>query len=100
MLLFLRLWPVDIGGHGVLHQPRNDISELVADNLSWHCSTPEVSGSFPAVPKGSLEGIAYRKGWINEERMRQLAQPMLKNQYGQYLICVIDEIKRTGNPNI
>ena len=43
-----------------------------------------------------LEGIAYRKGWITEEKMRELAQPMLKNQYGQYLLKVIDEVKRSG----
>lgn len=47
-----------------------------------------------------LESIAYRKGWIDEEKMRQLVQPMLKNQYGQYLLRVIDEVKRTGNPNL
>ena len=40
-----------------------------------------------------LEGIAYRNGWITEEKMRALAQPMLKNQYGQYLLKVIDELK-------
>ena len=39
----------------------------------------------------SLEAIAYRKGWITEEKLRSLAQPMLKNQYGQYLLRVIDE---------
>lgn len=39
-----------------------------------------------------LEGIAYRKGWINKEKMEQLAKPMLKNQYGQYLMKVINEI--------
>ena len=39
-----------------------------------------------------LEGIAYRNGWISEEKMRQLAQPMLKNQYGQYLLNVIEEM--------
>ena len=43
-----------------------------------------------------LEGIAYRKGWIDEEKMRELAKPMLKNQYGQYLLKVIDEVKRYG----
>ena len=37
--------------------------------------------------------IAYRNGWINEEKMRELAKPMLKNQYGQYLLKVIDELK-------
>lgn len=41
-----------------------------------------------------LEGIAYRKGWIKEEKMRELAAPMLKNQYGQYLLQVIEEINR------
>lgn len=41
-----------------------------------------------------LEGIAYRKGWISEEKMRELATPMLKNQYGQYLLQVIDEVNR------
>lgn len=42
-----------------------------------------------------LEGLAYRRGWIDEEKMRSLAAPMLKNQYGQYLLKVIDECKRT-----
>ena len=41
-----------------------------------------------------LEGIAYRNGWITEEKMRSLAQPMIKNQYGKYLLKVIDELKR------
>ncbi len=40
-----------------------------------------------------LEGIAYRNGWISEEKMIELAQPMLKNQYGQYLLRVVDELK-------
>jgi len=41
-----------------------------------------------------LEGIAYRNGWISEDKMRELAKPMLKNQYGQYLLKVIDEKKQ------
>ena len=41
-----------------------------------------------------LEGIAYRNGWISEEKMTELAQPMIKNQYGQYLLKVVDELKR------
>ena len=44
-----------------------------------------------------LEGIAYRKGWISEEKMRDLAKPMNKNQYGQYLLKVIDEMKEEVN---
>ena len=47
-----------------------------------------------------LEGIAYRNGWISEERMREIAQPMLKNQYGQYLLKVIDEMKEDVNPTM
>ena len=41
-----------------------------------------------------LEGIAYRMGWIDKEKMVQLAQPMIKNQYGQYLLKVINEVER------
>ena len=47
-----------------------------------------------------LEGIAYRQGWISEDKMRELAQPMLKNNYGKYLLKVIDEVKRTGIKNL
>lgn len=47
-----------------------------------------------------LEGIAYRHGWISREKMVELAKPMLKNQYGQYLMKVIDELDRTNNANL
>ena len=47
-----------------------------------------------------LEGIAYRQGWISRERMIEIAKPMLKNQYGQYLMKVTDEIDRTDSPNL
>ena len=47
-----------------------------------------------------LEGIAYRQGWIDADKMRELARPMLKNQYGRYLLKVIDEVDRTGHPNL
>ena len=47
-----------------------------------------------------LEGIAYRQGWISREKMQQLAKPMLKNQYGQYLLKVIDEMDRTHDSNL
>ena len=43
-----------------------------------------------------LEGIAYRKGWITADRLREVAQPMIKNQYGQYLLKVIDEVEHFG----
>lgn len=46
-----------------------------------------------------LEGIAYRKGWIEREKIEKLAQPMLKNQYGQYLMKVMTEIEQTNWKN-
>ena len=39
----------------------------------------------------SLEGIAYRNGWITADKLRALAEPMLRNQYGQYLLKLLDE---------
>ena len=39
-----------------------------------------------------LEGIALRRGWITADKMREVAQPMLKHQYGQYLLKVIKEL--------
>ena len=47
-----------------------------------------------------LEGIAYRKGWITKDKMRALAQPMIKNQYGKYLLKVINELEHTGKNNL
>lgn len=47
-----------------------------------------------------LEGIAYRKGWINKDKIVELAQPMLKNQYGKYLVKVVNEIDRTHKSNL
>ena len=70
------------------------------DSLAEASTYIEVIEKRQGLKVACLEGIAYRKGWINEEKMLQLAQPMLKNQYGQYLLSVIEEIKRTGNPNI
>ena len=43
-----------------------------------------------------LEGIAYRKGWITADRLRAIAQPMIKNQYGQYLLKVISDVENFG----
>ena len=70
------------------------------DSLSEASTYIEVLEKRQGLKVGCLEGIAYRQGWISEERMRELAQPMLKNQYGQYLLQVVDELKETGNPNL
>lgn len=70
------------------------------DSLSEASTYIEVLEKRQGLKVACLEGIAYRQGWIDEERMRELAKPMLKNQYGQYLLKVIDEIKQAGNPNL
>ncbi len=64
------------------------------DSLSEASTFIEVIEKRQGLKIACLEGIAYRKGWINEEKMRQLAAPMIKNPYGQYLLKVIDEMKR------
>ena len=66
------------------------------DSLSEASTYIEVLENRQGLKVACLEGIAYRKGWIDEAKMRELAQPMLKNQYGQYLLKVIDEVKRFG----
>ena len=70
------------------------------DSLSEASTFVEVIEKRQGLKIGCLEGIAYRSGWITEEKMRQIAQPMIKNQYGQYLLKVIDEIARTGEQNL
>ena len=66
------------------------------DSLSEASTFIEVIEKRQGLKIACLEGIAYRQGWITTERMRELAAPMLKNQYGQYLLKVIDEIERDG----
>ena len=70
------------------------------DSLSEASTYVEVIEKRQGLKVACLEGIAYRQGWIDEDQMRQQAQPMLKNQYGQYLLSVIDEVKRTGKSNL
>ena len=70
------------------------------DSLSEASTYIEVLEKRQGLKVACLEGIAYRQGWISEERMRELAKPMLKNQYGQYLLKVIDELKETRKPNL
>ncbi len=66
------------------------------DSLSEASTYIEVLEKRQGLKVACLEGIAYRHGWIDEEKMRELAQPMIKNQYGQYLLKVIEEVKRYG----
>ena len=62
------------------------------DSLSEASTFVEVIEKRQGLKVACLEGIALRKGWITADKMRDLAQPMLKNQYGQYLLKVINEL--------
>ena len=70
------------------------------DSLSEASTFIEVIEERQGLKIACLEGIAYRQGWITDEKMREIAQPMIKNQYGQYLLRVIDELSHTGKPNL
>lgn len=63
------------------------------DSLSEASTFVEVIEKRTGLKIGCLEGIAYRNGWIDETRMRQIAQPMIKNEYGRYLLKVVEEFK-------
>ena len=63
------------------------------DSLSEASTYIEVLEKRQGLKVACLEAIAYRQGWIDDEKMRELAKPMIKNQYGQYLLNVINEKK-------
>ncbi len=70
------------------------------DSLSEASAYIEVLEKRQGLKVACLEGIAYRKGWITEERLREIAQPMIKNQYGQYLLKLIEETGESGAPGM
>lgn len=70
------------------------------DSLSEASTFIEVIEKRQGLKIACLEGIAFRQGWISSDKLRELAQPMIKNQYGQYLLRVIDEVKQSGKPNL
>ena len=70
------------------------------DSLSEASTYIEVLEKRQGLKVACLEGIAFRKGWITADKMRELAKPMLKNQYEQYLLQVVEEVERTGKANL
>lgn len=70
------------------------------DSLSEASIFIEVIEKRQGLKIACLEGIAFRKGWISADKMRELAAPMLKNQYGKYLLKVITEVEKTGESNL
>ena len=85
--------------------------QLLGRGFAWldtgtHDSLHEAAAYIETIEKrqglkvACLEGIAFRKGWIDKERLRGIAEPMKNNQYGQYLFKVIEEVEKTGNSNL
>ena len=85
--------------------------QTLGRGFSWldtgtHDSLAEASNYIETIEKrqglkvACLEGIALRKGWINPTRLREIAHPMMKNQYGQYLMRIADEYEKNGPQNI
>ena len=79
--------------------------QLLGRGFAWldtgtHNSLSEASMLVEVIEKrqglkiACLEGIAYRRGWISKEKMIELAKPMLRNQYGEYLMKVIEELEK------
>ena len=66
------------------------------DSLAEASTYIEVIEKRQGLKVACLEGIAYHKGWITAEKMRELAKPMIKNPYGQYLLKVIDELEQNN----
>lgn len=69
------------------------------DSLSEASTFIEVIEKRQGLKVACLEGIAYRKGWISEDKLREVAQPMLKNDYGKYLLSILDEDKESLKKN-
>lgn len=78
--------------------------QLLGRGFAWfdtgtHNSLSEASTFVEVIEKrqglkiACLEDIAFRQGWITIERLKDLAQPMIKNQYGQYLMKTVNELK-------
>ena len=70
------------------------------DSLSEASTFIEVLEKRQGLKVACLEGIAYRKGWITAEQLREAAQPMLKNDYGKYLMSILDEKEETLEKNL
>ena len=70
------------------------------DSLSEASTFIEVLEKRQGLKVACLEGIAYRKGWITAEKLREVAQPMLKNDYGKYLLSILDEKEETLEKNL
>lgn len=70
------------------------------DSLSEASTVIEVLEKRQGLKVACLEGIAYRQGWITAEQLNGNAQPMLKNDYGKYLLSILNEADGSLKKNL
>lgn len=70
------------------------------DSLSEASTFIEVLEKRQGLKVACLEGIAYRQGWITADRLREVAKPMMKNDYGRYLMSILDERQEALKRNL
>ena len=70
------------------------------DSLSEASTFIEVLEKRQGLKVACLEGIAYRQGWIDADTLRENAKPMMKNDYGKYLMSILDEKAETLKKNL
>ena len=70
------------------------------DSLSEASTFIEVLEKRQGLKVACLEGIAYRKGWITADKLKEVAQPMLKNDYGKYLMSILEEKEDSLEKNL
>lgn len=70
------------------------------DSLSEASTFIEVLEKRQGLKVACLEGIAYRQGWITADKLREVAKPMMKNDYGRYLMSILDERQEALKRNL
>ena len=70
------------------------------DSLSEASTFIEVLEKRQGLKVACLEAIAYRQGWIDSDTLRDNAQPMLKNDYGKYLLAILEENEASLTKNL
>ena len=89
------------GANGQLGNEMRIVSKNTTDHYIFtDVNQVEVLEKRQGLKVACLEGIAYRQGWITAEQLRENAQPMLKNDYGKYLLSILDEADGTLKKNL
>jgi dTDP-glucose 4,6-dehydratase len=84
----------------IFHKGKIAETYNIGGSLSEASTFIEVLEKRQGLKVACLEGIAYRQGWIDSDTLRENAQPMLKNDYGKYLLSILEEKGQTLKKNL